>query len=369
MLKLFFLIVTLVALSLSGCTSFGPSKIPTTRIDYNRAIDDSNNEEMLLNLIRIKYFEQPFFLQVGSVSASFNYNISAGLSADIPDSHNLSKGVYSKYTPNITGKYTDAPTITYSPAQGKTYAQQFLKEIDLESFVILMKSGWDISSVFEILVSRIGNLNHLFDLRTGYIPEQQTAFTEFVNILKEIDHRNDIDLSSYSGGKDKPDVTIMTLWFKDENESQQLSKLLGIDLRMHRDKQGRFMACLNLMPQGGDLGDSKTDEAVVVPIRLRNSLRAMLVVAQGIDVPQQYLTSNRAYDLRSSFSSVCDIRSSSAKPMDFFVAVHHKDYWYYIRNDDSRSKEAFQLLLNVFALQSSDPLKTGPILTLPVGAQ
>jgi hypothetical protein len=362
-------IVVICITLLSGCTSFGPSKIPSTRMDYNRTINESNNEEMLLNLVRVKYFEQPFFLQVGSISASFNYNISAGLTAEIPDQRDILKGIYSKYTPAVTGKYTDAPTITYTPSQGKTYAQQFLEEIDLDNLSILMKSGWDISNVFEILVARIGNLNHLFDLRTGYIPGQQDAFMQFVKLMQEIDQRNDIDLTTYAAGKDKPNVTIMTLWFKDEDESRRLSKLLGVDVRAHRDQQGRLVSMLHLMSQGGDIDEATAKNTVMLPIRMRNSLRAMLVVAQGIDVPQKYLDTKRAFDLRPTFKSLCNIQYSTSRPTDAFVAVHHQGYWYYIRNDDSRSKETFQLLLNIFALQSADPSKSGPVLTLPVGAQ
>ena len=365
-----FFVLSLGLFCLYGCASFGPSKVPTTRLEYNMTIQKSNNEEMLLNLVRLKYFEQPFFLQIGSISASFNYNITAGLTADVPDQRDIKKGMYSKYTPTIQGKYTDAPTITYMPSQGAAYAQLFLEEIDLNRLSILTKSGWDIGVVLQVLVGRIGKIDHLLDLRTGYLPDQDAAFKEFCQIMQGIDERNDLDLNTYSGGKDKPDVTMMTLGLKDDAEARRLGQLLGIDLRPIRNAQGRLIAKLHLVPHSGTADTAEADkDAVQLPIRLRNSLRALVVMAQGIEVPEKYLEAKRAFDLRPTFQGLCDIRSSVNRPADAFTTVNYQGFWYYIQNDDAHSKETFQLVLNIFSLQSADAPKNGPVLTLPVGAQ
>ncbi|MDD5476414.1 MAG: hypothetical protein PHU03_07890, partial [Syntrophales bacterium] len=59
---------------LSGC-SLGPRNLQGNRLDYNTTLQKSNNEELVLNLVRARYWEPPLFLQVGSVSASFGYSV------------------------------------------------------------------------------------------------------------------------------------------------------------------------------------------------------------------------------------------------------------------------------------------------------
>ncbi len=44
-----------------GCGTLGPSAIKGERINYNSAIQRSNDEQLLLNLVRLKYRDTPSF--------------------------------------------------------------------------------------------------------------------------------------------------------------------------------------------------------------------------------------------------------------------------------------------------------------------
>jgi hypothetical protein len=70
----------LLAVLLTGC-SLGPKALQGNRLDYNVSVQRSNNEELLLNLVRARYAEPLFFLQVGSISSSLSYSASVGASA------------------------------------------------------------------------------------------------------------------------------------------------------------------------------------------------------------------------------------------------------------------------------------------------
>ena len=105
----------------------------------------------------------------------------------------------------------------------------------------------------------------------------------------------------------------------------------------------------------------------VLYLSLRNGLRAVDILAQGVETPPERRARSERENFRAQFQDLCDIRVSRDKPGDAYVAVRHEGYWYFIRRDDDRSKEVFQLLLNIFALQSADPPKNAPVLTLPVG--
>ena len=72
------LIIAFVAL-LSGCQSaFGPQALARTHPAYNEAIITSINEQMLQNLVRMRYRDVPFFLEIGSVTASLSLGANAG---------------------------------------------------------------------------------------------------------------------------------------------------------------------------------------------------------------------------------------------------------------------------------------------------
>lgn len=59
------------ALAATGCRApLGPKTIPPARLNYNEAISRSWDEQLLLNLVRLRYRDNPLFVDVTSVSAS-----------------------------------------------------------------------------------------------------------------------------------------------------------------------------------------------------------------------------------------------------------------------------------------------------------
>ncbi len=56
---------------LSGCSGIGPGTVLRDRFDYTAAISDSWKDEMLLNLVKIRYGDAPVFLDVASVISQY----------------------------------------------------------------------------------------------------------------------------------------------------------------------------------------------------------------------------------------------------------------------------------------------------------
>jgi hypothetical protein len=120
----------------------GPKALKGNRLDYNISIQKSNNEELLINLVRAKYYEPLFFLQVGSISSSFSYTVSAALAGTI-----YSKGgdaFANSLSPSLGAGYGEKPIITYTPVQGEQAVKQLMEEINLDRFLLLTRSGWSI---------------------------------------------------------------------------------------------------------------------------------------------------------------------------------------------------------------------------------
>ncbi len=75
---------TFLALSmLTGCSTVGPKLYEASFNDYTDAISKTADGQMLGNLVRMRYYESPVFLQVHNVTTSFSVGANAGASATL----------------------------------------------------------------------------------------------------------------------------------------------------------------------------------------------------------------------------------------------------------------------------------------------
>src|SRR5262245_33484476 len=71
-----FIAILAGALLTAGCNSVGPRAVITTRPLYNQAIAQTNDQELLLNLVRIRYRDTTYFTSVERIAASLELNMS-----------------------------------------------------------------------------------------------------------------------------------------------------------------------------------------------------------------------------------------------------------------------------------------------------
>ena len=64
------LVVLLAAWAgVSGC--LGPKAVRYTRIRYNEVIRDTNDEELLINIVRLRYADSPVFIDLPNITSQF----------------------------------------------------------------------------------------------------------------------------------------------------------------------------------------------------------------------------------------------------------------------------------------------------------
>ena len=125
------IVLSLWALALlSGCAAIGPLTVSRDRFDYTAAISDSWKNQMLFNMVKIRYGDAPVFLDVSSVISQYQIAGAINLGATI------SQGPWnSPYIPRSTetigtaGTYVDRPTITYTPILGDKFARSLMSPI------------------------------------------------------------------------------------------------------------------------------------------------------------------------------------------------------------------------------------------------
>ena len=81
------LAVLLLTLSTPGCIgSLGPRSVELTRNHYNMAAQETTAQELLMNLVRLRYRDTPYFLQIASLSSNLKLGAELGASGSLPSS-------------------------------------------------------------------------------------------------------------------------------------------------------------------------------------------------------------------------------------------------------------------------------------------
>jgi hypothetical protein len=354
-----YVLTAFILMALAGCQQAGPDSVRTARANYNIAIQQTNSEQLLLNLVRLRYRDTPYFMEVASVSTSFDFDVSASTSASLPESEGKIYGF------GAGVGYTERPTITYTPLQGDQFVTQLMSPVDLDTILLLYHSGWSVERIFRVSLQSVNGLKNAPGASgptPDYVPEYKD-FRKVVKLLRQLQLRGVLDMGhAASEDPNKPSVEIRIAdkaleW----NEVKQFCDLLGLEY-------GRTNFQLTTAVGGGG-----KDRIAAVPRSLMGSL---FYVSQSVEVPLEDERMGRAtvtrdvgenrFDWREVTGGLMHIHSSKRQPTNAYLAIYYRGSWFHIEDSDLTSKSTFSLLMQLFALQAGEVKSTAPILTLPV---
>jgi len=353
---LVFLACLLLLLGVTGCVGLGPQAISATRTDYNQTLLETDDEQLLLNLVRLRYLDRLLFLEASALTTQFSFGASAG----------AAYGYQSLARENsiIDGRILveEKPTISYTPLQGKDFVERVLSRISLETLVLLSGSGWSVDRVYRVCVERMNDIDHA-ERADGPTPDTEPEYEEFLRITTLLSELRDEDM--YAGAR-SPEESSSVLRFQQEageiSEFQELAQLLGLN------PQRRVFSMSNSL----DRRDGTT-----LNIRTRSFQGVMYFLANAVRVPEEDIEAGRVtvtrddegnvFDWSAVMGGLMDIPSSEDPPDNASVAVRHRGHWFYIDDSDLDSKSTFAMLGQIYALQSGSVSVAPPLLTLPVG--
>jgi hypothetical protein len=354
-------LVVLLGLAISaGACTLGPRNIQPDRFDYNEAIARSNQEQLLSNIVRLRYSEPPVFLGVGSVLTQYVYSGRIGVNgAAAADSSSIPGWTVGG---SATGAYLERPTITYSPLVGQDFAQQLLAPIDAAAVFALIQSGW---SPRELLMLTLESINGVEGSLIRPVPtradlDQVRAFCRIVDLLLAVASRDAIEMH-----RDADNPSLRFLVFAEDTDAETSALIAELKDALDLDRnRSRFRVT--------DRSIRKPDE---ITMRVR-SFGAMLgLESRGVDVPAEHIDAQRAIPMTSpkedpDVASLIRlrVRSQAERPDDAFVAIRYGGYWYFVPNNDHQSKQTFGLLGYLFQIQAPAAQSVGgPVLTVPTG--
>lgn len=134
---------------LTGC--IGSTVIRHNYQDYSQTLHYNAQQQMLQNLVRLKYRETPFFLKVGALSVNYELQVRGLLGVE--DLHDANSPIGIEAEPTVLEK----PTVTYTPVEGNAFVKQMLAEIDPNVFALLVRANWPIKTLCLMLVENVSD--------------------------------------------------------------------------------------------------------------------------------------------------------------------------------------------------------------------
>lgn len=338
---------------LSACTSIGPDTLQRDRLSYADAMSDSWDQQMLKNIIKLRYGESIFFLEVDSVINQYTVEATGGVA--------ITPGGLEDNRTGVTGRYGDRPTVTYTPLRGKEFIRQLLTPIPPTVPFILAQSGWPIDRMFEITVREVNGVANVSTAGVDQLPDPE--FQELMEIFRKLQESRSLELQVLKVNQEDLRGTQVILVIHNvpqelQDDALRAAEILQVDpaLRNYRVVYGSFA--------------TEPDEIAVLS---RSVLEIMVELGAGIKVPTSHETggwaSGSLYQRPDAvaFQDLIDIHSGEKRPPNPYVAIRHQGAWFWIEQHDLRSKESFSFLNILTQLTSTHTGVRGPVVTIGTG--
>jgi len=358
--KLLTVISFILLLFSIGCQSLGPYALRAGRPRYNFAMQETDKQMLLLNLVRLRYNDSPSFLEITNIFAApiLEASIGGGVGGI---------GKTDLYDINTELSYSQGPVIVYAPLTGEKFARHLLTPISFNTIALLANGGWNLDRIWRVCIQSMNDVSNA-EFAAAPTPRKAPEYEIFQRIshtLEWLDIHGYLDVELTE--KEKKDeikgiqfsIDPAVLQYPDV---QQMIKDLGLD-----PKAGTYKVVHAVTGGGGD-----TIAMVTRPV-----LSAMFFLSQSVEIPENDVSRNAVtitvdeqgnpFDWQKVTAGLMKIRSSGVRPSNVYVATQYRNNWYYISDDDVESKKTFFLLQTLFTLQAGDLPKSMPtMLTLPV---
>jgi hypothetical protein len=407
----------LICVATSGC-SFGAHMIESSVGPYNQAVTRVSEEQLLLNVVRLRYNDNPTRLDVASIAAQ--YELDAGAEArpffEAPNPAGSVFNTFTRILPDLTASAANRPTISLTPLDDPDTIRGLFTPASLDGIVFLAETSYPLSTVFRLFVE---SMNHVPNAPTasgpprGIIPEFR-EFRRAVEIMQQLKDMGDLQfvreekLTEFGSHLSATSVSASALIEAAKNGFEYLQqpdktwalvkrdRRLSLNLRpeaLARPELNELAALLHLEPgrtryevtvgskeqPANERGAPGTLTALnIFP---RSLVQASYYVSHGVIVPQEHyacglatapaISADHQFDWQEMFSGLFTVHSVKQyrRPDCASVAVKYRDYWFSIDDRDADTKSTFSLLLTMTRINLIGTKKSGPVLTLPVSSR
>jgi len=122
------IVVVLGSVVAVGCTTFGPHVLGQMRLQYNDVIKRTTEEQLLLNIVRLRYTDTPSSLAVADIAAQFERSYSLQLTPFFVAGNDAS---FTAVLPQALGQGADRPTVTLTPLDDQEFTRKLFTPLPL----------------------------------------------------------------------------------------------------------------------------------------------------------------------------------------------------------------------------------------------
>jgi hypothetical protein len=339
------------ALTGGGC-AFGPYTLERSHGRYNEAIRRVEEEQLLRNLVHVRYNEIPLNLNVSSIAAQ--YELAGGAEArpffiaPNPSNSNVIFRTFTSILPDVTVSGASRPTVSLIPSDNGEAVRKFLTPIRPEQRLVVVGGPVPASALTAAVIEAAAKSG------LEYRPRADGTTWDLVR-------------------KEQLLVLELNPAAVDDPIARELAGLLNLE-----PGRPRYEIVVNpgIVPDPLQVPRPPSDE---LQISLRSTSQVYFYLANGVEVPREHLEAGLVrlpmgpdgllFDGRAVTEGLFTVHACRGHkpPPTAFVALKHRDYWYYIDDRDQESKATFALVLSLSRLDFARQLTGGPFLTLPVG--
>ena len=336
-----------------GCKSIGPKTIARDRFDYSGALAESWKSQLLLNLVKMRYLDLPIYLDVGQIVSGYTLETEVSIFGQVSPQSMRGDTFGSA---GAGAKYTDRPTITYSPLTGEKFVEGFLTPINPSKVFSVVQSGYPADFVLQLTVDSLNGLRNR-PVSLGSKRQADPEFFRALALLREIQEAGALGLRVQEATNDRPAAA---LFFRGDRVEPETNAKIADARRLLNISESPAEFRLVRSPLRGGPGE--------LGIETRSLIQVMAALASGVDIPPKHQERKLTPPLATPVSEeelLLRVHSGAAKPGGAFVAVAYEDEWFWIANDDWKSKRTFSSILFLFTLaETSGPQKL-PTITIP----
>jgi hypothetical protein len=390
----------------SGCV--GPKAVRYTRLRYNEVIRDTNDEQLLINIVRLRYADSPVIIDLPNITSQFEMagrgNYTGGFGNQFPGRSSLGLGELS---------LRDTPTLSYHPREGREIAKSLLTPLSADLFSVV-NAGADIEQLLLLTINDINDVPNAPRATTlaPRVADDNALFLRGIRLLASLRAREATELGVETNeetegssdpvprgsvqGHDLLDAARDGYVYRARGEGQMTllkrEKELILRIRppyVHSPEMEEVARIFRLTPglsmyrikselteePNGRLPSPLGDDTIY--LNMRSVLQIMTFLSKGVCVPEDHVRSGVApmtpgpdglpFDWTRVTAGHFSVHAQKHRPHAAEVAVPYRGYWFYIAPDDVNSRAVLAILEILFALQESDVRSVGPLLTLPLG--
>ncbi|HVS66053.1 MAG TPA: hypothetical protein VMT85_21415 [Thermoanaerobaculia bacterium] len=369
-------------LAFPGCT--GPKRLSDGHLVYNEAVRRAADQELLLNIVRLRYLEPLEFLATTSINSTLSFSVS--LDANVGRS-----GGATSSGAGLTARYSSTPTFSFVPQRGEAFASRLTEPIALDDLVLLVSANRDAHTILRLLVSWMNGLdNREGSVDPGFVEATRNltdlllsggALIGFREVERDVTPPMPVGQVTPSAMLQAHGAGLAIRTRADGREIVFTASERRPALFIEAETAGRASLIESLRLDSGTTEFAIEERAPVagtgrtaaIELETRSLLHAMAFLSQGIQVPEEHLASGLASSgwaqaaiSRVTMEDLFQVSSAPREPEDAALAVRHQGTWFYIHETDEATKRTFFMIAEAFRLALEHDTSRAPVLTLPV---